>query len=61
MDKELLQRVVELRQRIIISFAKLKDYKQNKNALIKEQDYAMALHGIVVEIDNMLEGKVDFE
>lgn len=61
MDKELLQSVVDLRQRLVFEFGKLRDYKQNKNALIKEQDYAMSLHGIVVEIDAMLKGKVDFE
>lgn len=61
MDKELLQSVVDLRQRLVFEFSKMKDYKQNKNALVKEQDYAEHLHSIVVEIDEMLQGKVDFE
>ncbi len=61
MDRELLQKIVDLRQRLILEFSRIKDYKQNKNALVKEQDYAEHLHSIVVEIDQMLQGKVDFE
>ena len=61
MDKEILQKIVNLRQRLVFEFGRMKDYKQNKNALIKEQDYAMSLHSIVVEIDQILEGKVDFK
>ena len=61
MNNELLQEVVNLRQRLILEFSRIRDYKQNKNALMKEQDHAMSLHGIIVEIDKMLEGKVDFE
>ena len=61
MDNELLQEVVNLRQRLILEFNRLRDYKQNKNSLMKEQDHAASLHAVIVEIDQMLQGKVDFE
>ena len=61
MENELVQEIVSLRQRLILDFTRLKDYKQNKNALMKEHDHAMSLHGIIVEIDRILEGKVNFD
>ena len=61
MENELIQEIVNLRQRLILDLSRVKDYKQNKNALMKEQDHAMSLHSIIVEIDRMLEGKVNFE
>ena len=60
-DKEFLQLIVDLRQRLVTEFSRIKDYKQNKNALIKEADYAESVHSTIVEIDSMLKGKVDFE
>ena len=55
-----LERVLELRKKLIGHYQGLKDYRSNKNALIKEIDHAAYIHGIIVEIDNILKPYVSF-
>ena len=60
-NRELLEGIVNLRLRLISEYSGLRDYKNNKNALMKEEDHALALHSTIVEIDALLEGLVEFE
>ena len=60
-NRELLEGIVNLRLRLISEYSGLRDYKNNKNALMKEEDHALALHSTIVEIDTLLEGLVEFE
>jgi len=60
MKKEELETLVNLRQSIIVKFNRLKDYKQNKNAIMREIDHAELLHSIIVEIDKVLKAHVNF-
>ena len=41
-------------------FDKLKDYKNNKNAIMKELDHAIALEDTIIEIDKVLKNYVNF-
>lgn len=60
MKKEELETLVNLRQLIIVKFNRLKDYKQNKNAIMREIEHAELLHSIIVEIDKVLKEHVNF-
>ena len=60
MSKEEIEILVNLRQQIINKFNKLKDYKNNQNAIMKEVDHARTLHDIIVEIDKVLIDHVTF-
>lgn len=60
MKKEEIEILVNLRHETILKFNRLRDYKQNKNAIMKEVDHARALHEIVVKIDEVLKEHVKF-
>lgn len=60
MEKENIQLLVRLRQQTIEKFNKLRDYKNNKNAIMKELEHAKVLHEIIVEIDKVLKSHVKF-
>ena len=60
MKKEEIEILLNLRQYAINKFNKLKDYKNNKNAIMKEIDYARTLHDVIVEIDKSLKDHVKF-
>jgi hypothetical protein len=61
MNKEDLNKIIELRKSMIDHYQKLKDYRSNKNALIKEIDHAAYVHKIIVQIDQILKPHVSFE
>ena len=60
MKKEEIEILVNLRQVIIEKFNRLRDYKNNNNAIMKEIDHARALHDVIVEIDKVLKEHVSF-
>ncbi len=60
-NEQLIDGIVNLRTDLINHYNNLRDYKQNKNALMKEEDHARKLHSTIVEIDRLLEGLVSFE
>ena len=60
MKKEEIEILVNLRQKILVKFNRLRDYKNNKNAIMKEIDHARALHSVIVEIDKALKDHVNF-
>jgi len=61
MDKNDIQSLIEIRQKIIKDFNSLRDYKNNPNAIMKEVDCARMIHESVVLIDKMLKEHVTFE
>ena len=60
MNKETVDKIVQLRSELIEKYARIKDYKMNKNALIKEVDYAKTLHETIQKIDEILKEHVNF-
>ena len=56
-----VQSLVELRTKLIEYFNTLRDYKNNKNAIMKEVDHARILSETIEEIDDILKGHVDFK
>ena len=61
MQIEEIKALVELRTNLIKEFQRLRDYKNNKNAIMKEVDCARIIDRTVKEIDKILEGKVEFK
>tara|TARA_Y100001937_G_scaffold125025_1_gene190911 strand:+ start:610 stop:795 length:186 start_codon:yes stop_codon:yes gene_type:complete len=55
-----INKLVELRTVLINKFSSLKDYKGNKNAIMRERDHAMVLHETIVKIDDVLKDYVKF-
>ena len=60
MKKEEIDLLVSLRQKTLEKFNRLRDYKSNTNAIMKEVDHAKALHEVIVEIDKVLKEHVNF-
>lgn len=60
MNEKDLSELIKLRNETITYYQTLRDYKSNKNALIKEIDHASFVHSIVVKIDNILKDHVKF-
>jgi hypothetical protein len=60
MNKEDLDRILGLRKELIDHFERLRDYKSNKNALMKESDHAARIHKTIVTIDEILKEHVSF-
>jgi len=58
--KEEIEILVNLRQKTIEKFSRLRDYKNNTNAIMKEIEHARALHDVIVEIDKVLKEHVNF-
>mgnify|MGYP003132991778 CR=1 FL=1 len=56
-----LKKLLELRKKLILKFSALRDYKNNKNAIMKEGDHAKVLHETIVEIDSLLKNYVTFD
>ena len=61
MNKDDLDKLLNLRKELIDHYQSLRDYKSNKNALIKEIDHAARIHRTIVQIDNILKEHVSFE
>ena len=61
MSDEEVKELVALRQFLIEKFERVKDYRQNKNAIMREWDHAEILHATVVKIDMLLKEYVNFE
>ena len=60
MKEEEVKSLIEIRSSLIEEFSRLRDYKNNKNAIMKEIDCARVLHDTIKKIDSLLEGKVEF-
>ena len=60
MNQKEIDKLVNLRHNLIEKFTRLRDYKNNKNAIIKEIEYAKSLHEIIVSLDLVLKDHVSF-
>jgi hypothetical protein len=60
MKKEDLDVLINLRMSLIQQYNKIKDYKNNKNAIMREVDHAKIVHETIVEIDKVLKNHVNF-
>jgi hypothetical protein len=60
MNKEDLDKILALRQDLINHYRTLKDYKNNKNSLMKEIDHAERIHNVIVKLDDILKEHVKF-
>lgn len=61
MTKEEIEKLVGLRTELISAFTRLRDYKNNKNAIMKEVDHARLLNNVISKIDEVLKDHVKFE
>ena len=60
MNEEEVKAMVSIREFLIKSFNRCKDFKQNKNAIMREMDHAEVLHKTIVDLDRILKKYVDF-
>ncbi len=61
MEKNDLNQLIDIRTKLIGYFSRLKDYKQNKNAIMREMECAEIIHETVVSIDKILKEHVKFD
>tara|TARA_B100000900_G_scaffold415592_1_gene446130 strand:- start:5306 stop:5491 length:186 start_codon:yes stop_codon:yes gene_type:complete len=61
MNKDEINELVLLRTNLIAEFNKLRDYKNNPNAIMKEIDHARKLHEIITSIDSLIKPHVEFK
>ncbi len=60
MDRPTLQKLIDLRAQLISDFNRLRDYKNNKNAIMKEAEHAMLIHRTIKSLDDALSEHVEF-
>ena len=60
MKKEDIESLVNLRQILIQKFTRLRDYKNNPNAIMKEVDHAKLIHETITRLDKVLKEYVTF-
>ena len=60
MNKEKLQKLIELRMTLIKEFQRRKDWRGNKNAIMREIEHAEILNETIKKIDDILSGNVTF-
>ena len=60
MSQEEIQKLVNLRAMIIENFEKCKDWRGNRNAIMREVDHVEVLSEAVKQIDAILSGHVTF-
>ena len=61
MLKQELESLVMLRQKLIRDFERLRDYKNNKDAIMKEIECAKILHHTITALDKCLASSVEFK
>tara|TARA_B100000287_G_C20522714_1_gene737604 strand:+ start:303 stop:494 length:192 start_codon:yes stop_codon:yes gene_type:complete len=61
MSEEEVKQLVSLRQHLVEKYSRVKDYRQNKNAIMREWDHAELVHETIVKLDNLLKEYVNFE
>lgn len=60
MKKEKLQKLIELRMTLIQEFQRRKDWKGNKNAIMREIEHVELINETIKKIDLILTGEVTF-
>jgi|TARA_R110001592_G_scaffold205687_1_gene456312 hypothetical protein len=60
MEKMKVQKLIELRAILIKDFQRRKDWRNNKNAIMREIDHVELLDATIKRIDDILVGDVTF-
>ena len=60
LSKEDLQKILELRKSLVLQFERCRDYKSNKNALMKEIDHIQIIGQTIKDLDDFLSKYVQF-
>lgn len=60
MKKEEIESLVTLRQTLLQKFTRLRDYKNNPNAIMKEMEHAKLIHETITRLDAILGEHVNF-
>ena len=60
METEKIQKLIELRTILIKDFHRRKDWKSNKNAIMREIEHVELLNETIKKIDGILAGDVTF-
>ena len=60
MDQNDLEKILRIRQHLIESHTRCRDYKSNKNAIMKESDHVVVLEKTIRGIDDFLSKYVNF-
>jgi hypothetical protein len=60
MTKEEIEQLISIRTALITSHNKCKDYKQNKNAIMREIDHVEVLEKSIKSLDKVLGNHVKF-
>ncbi len=60
-QKSDLIKIVELRKELIETLSKLRDYRNNTNAIMKEVDHARLINETIVRLDEILKNHVQFK
>jgi|TARA_R110000822_G_scaffold990_9_gene4290 hypothetical protein len=60
MKTEKIQKLIELRTILIKDFHRRKDWKSNKNAIMREIEHVELLNETIKKIDGILAGDVTF-
>lgn len=55
-----LQRMIKIRSELILAYSKCKDYKNNKNAIMREIDHVNVLVTAIKDLDTILGKFVKF-
>ena len=60
MSEQEIQSLVNIRKNLIERYNRCKDYRSNKNALMREIDHAQIIHKVIVDIDKLISKYVNF-
>ena len=60
MNQEEIQKLVELRTMLIQDFSRYKDWRTNRNAIMREVDHVEIIGEAIKKIDALLSGHVTF-
>ena len=60
MNQEEIQKLVDLRMLLLQDFSKYKDWRNNKNAIMREIDHVEIIGEAIKQIDTLLSGHVTF-
>ena len=60
LDNEDLQKIIKIRTELILAHNKCKDYKGNKNAIMRELDHVLIIEKAIKDLDVVLGKFVKF-
>jgi hypothetical protein len=60
-SQEDINRLVEIRSFLIQNHSRYRDYKSNRNAIMKEADHILVVEKAIKDLDKFLKEYVDFK